>query len=200
MNILVAEDSPTTRHILKSLLTKWGYEVETAEDGRQAWEMLCNGKQQPDMIILDCVMPGMDGWELCRRIRESTKLNSIYIILCTAKNCREDIIKGFESGADDYIVKPFDAQELQVRVKAGYRIVTLKMSLEKQVYELQEALDEIKALRGILPICMYCKKIRDDGNYWHQLETYISKHSQAEFSHGMCPECAKKYFPDLMED
>lgn len=198
MKILIAEDDFTSRRILEILLLQWGYEVIVTSDGVEAWEVL-QKDDAPPLVILDWMMPGKDGREICSLIRAKQKSEiNHYVILLTSKSFKEDIVTAFDAGADDYITKPFDREELKARIKVGERIVSLQATLAKQVKELQEALNHIKTLQGILPICSYCKKIRDDGNYWQLLENYISTHSMAQFSHSICPDCYQKYVePDL---
>ena len=192
MKILVAEDQAVSRHILSASLRKWGYEVEAVESGTHAWEIL-QGKEAPHLAILDWLMPGMDGVEICRRLRAHPGTRPVYIILLTARSGQEDKIRGLQSGADDYITKPFDREELRARVQVGIRVLELQGALAQRVRELEEALSRVKQLQGLLPICSYCKKIRNDRNYWQQVEGYISDHSQAQFSHGICPECYAMY-------
>ena len=192
MKILVAEDQAVSRHILSASLRKWGYEVEAVESGTHAWEIL-QGKEAPHLAILDWLMPGMDGVEICRRLRAHPGTRPVYIILLTARSGQEDKIHGLQSGADDYITKPFDREELRARVQVGIRVLELQGALAQRVCELEEALSRVKQLQGLLPICSYCKKIRNDRNYWQQVEGYISDHSQAQFSHGICPECYAMY-------
>ncbi len=128
MRILVAEDDCITRRLLEARLTQWGYEIVSCADGSQAWEIL-NREDAPHLVVLDWMMPGMDGVALCREIRKMGKQPYTYVILLTAKSRKEDVIEGLEAGADDYIVKPFDAHELDVRVRAGSRIVQLQQDL-----------------------------------------------------------------------
>lgn len=197
MKILIAEDDPVSRKLLESYLTKWGYEVAATSDGNAAWDVLA-GTDPPLLAILDWMMPGHDGIELCRKIREDHQLDSAYIILLTAKGQKEDVITGLEAGADDYVVKPFYPEELRARIEVGVRVIQLQTSLENKVHELELAIAKVKRLHGLLPICSYCKKVRDDNNYWQQIEGYISEHSEAEFSHGICPDCyAKHIVPEL---
>jgi response regulator RpfG family c-di-GMP phosphodiesterase len=139
-------------------------------------------------------MPGIDGVEVCRRIRASDRSGETYIILLTSMNRREDVVFGLESGADDYIVKPFHRQELRARVACGERVVTLQASLRERVRELEAAAQHIQTLQGILPICMFCKKIRNDEDAWEKVETYIQNHSDAKFSHGLCPHCFEEHY------
>jgi phosphoserine phosphatase RsbU/P len=197
MRILIAEDDRETARLLKALLDKWGYEVLTARDGAEAWREL-QAEASPRLAILDLMMPYLSGIELCRKIRELPARASLYVILLTAKTGKEDVLAGLAAGADDYITKPFDIQELRARLQVGVRIVELQESLAGRVRELEEALAQVKQLRGLLPICSYCKKIRDDQNYWQRLESYLGQHSGARISHSVCPECYENHVkPDL---
>jgi sigma-B regulation protein RsbU (phosphoserine phosphatase) len=191
MNVLIAEDDITSRMILKAILTKWGYEVVETSDGDEAWQVL-QREDAPRMAILDWIMPGISGDQLCRKVRELPTLLPVYIILLTVRRDKADVIAGLEAGANDYVRKPFDREELRARVKVGERVVTLEAALVERIKKLQDATTHIKKLQGILPICMYCHKIRTDKEGWERLEKYISEHSDAEFSHGMCPDCAEK--------
>jgi sigma-B regulation protein RsbU (phosphoserine phosphatase) len=192
MKALIADDDFTYRRMLEALLAKWGYDLVVTSDGDAAWQVL-QAPDAPQLAILDWMMPGKDGVEICRQIRESSQSDPKYIILLTSKGGKKDIVSGLDAGADDYITKPFESEELRARVQVGERILRLQSELARRVKELQEALDQIETLEGILPICMYCKKIRNDQNYWQQVESYISQHSQAEFTHGLCPECFEKH-------
>jgi phosphoserine phosphatase RsbU/P len=111
------------------------------------------------------------------------------VLLITARNSRTDVVAGLDAGADDYLTKPFDLEELRARVHVGLRVLALQERLNERVAELEEAMANIKQLRGLLPICSYCKRVRGDGNYWEQVEQYIAHHSDAQFSHGICPTC-----------
>jgi len=197
MRILVAEDQPVSRRILVATLKKWGYEVTAAEDGTQAWTAL-QAEDAPPLAILDWLMPGLDGIEICRRIRKGQETRSVYLILLTSREGQDDKVYGLKSGADDYITKPFNPDELRARVQVGIRVLELQRILAQRVRELENALSRVKTLQGLLPICSYCKKIRDDRNYWQQVDAYISEHSEAQFSHGICPECYARFVqPEL---
>jgi DNA-binding response OmpR family regulator len=180
-----------SRRLLEETLIKWGYEVVVTSDGFAAWEAL-QSSDPPALAILDWMMPGLDGIQVCRKVRGTPTSTPPYLILLTAKGRREDIITGLQAGANDYVTKPFDRAELQARLQVGVRIVELQQSLADRVIELEEALARVKQLQGLLPICAYCKKIRDDQNYWQQVENYISEHSEAQFSHSICPECYER--------
>jgi len=119
------------------------------------------------------------------------------LIRLTAKDRAEDIVAGLDTGANDYLVKPFDRRELMARVRIGERMVSLRHDLAQRVSELLDALADVHQLETLLPICSYCKKIRDDGNYWHQVEGYLSAHTGVQFSHGICPECYKACIAEL---
>jgi len=188
---LIAEDDAVSRRLLETTLQKWGYEVITTTDGLQALDALSQ-PDAPSLAILDWMMPGMEGAEVSLRARETMADRLLYIILLTAKGRKEDIVEGLTAGADDYIIKPFDRSELKARIHAGERILRLQAELAKRVRELELALANVKLLQGLLPICCYCKKIRNDQNYWQQVDTYIADHSEAQFTHGICPECRDK--------
>ncbi len=197
MKILIAEDDPVSRRLLEATLVGSGYDVASVSDGTRAWD-LAQHEKGVRLAVLDWMMPGLDGIEVCRRLRQGSG-DYVYVILLTAKDRKEDVVVGLEAGADDYITKPFDPQELHSRIRAGERIVRLKLGLEQKVRELEEALAHVKRLQGLLPICMHCKKIRDDKDTWHRLETYIQEHSQAMFTHSLCQECLERHYPDMVD-
>jgi DNA-binding response OmpR family regulator len=185
---LIADDDRLGVMMLARALERLGLEVTVAHDGNDAWRML---EQDGGfaMAILDWMMPGADGLELCRRIRRTDLLARMHVVLLTARDARADVVAGLDAGADDYLIKPFDPEELRARVQAGIRIVSLQERLAERVAELQDALSNIKQLRGLLPLCSYCKRIRSDENYWQQLDRFVTEHSDARFSHGICPTC-----------
>jgi sigma-B regulation protein RsbU (phosphoserine phosphatase) len=199
MRILIAEDDRVSRRLLESHLLKWGHEVVVVEDGGQALSAL-QRDDAPELAILDWMMPGMDGVEICRRIRAGGSSRPLHIILLTARISREDLVEGLEAGADDYVTKPFDPPELRARVRVGMRIIELQRDLQERVRELEEALEQVDHLQGLLPICAYCKKIRDDRNYWHQVESYVTARTAARFSHGICPDCLENVIKPQLEE
>ncbi len=191
MRILIADDDDVSRLELEALLTRHGHEVVAVSDGTEAWEVL-QGEDPPRLAVLDWLMEEMDGVEVCRRVRERSGLRNAYLILLTSRGGKDDILIGLDAGANDYVTKPFDRDELLARVRVGAQMVGLQAELAVQVHELENALTKVKQLQGLLPICSYCKSIRDDQNYWHKVETYVKSHSEAEFSHGICPACWEK--------
>jgi sigma-B regulation protein RsbU (phosphoserine phosphatase) len=194
MKIVIAEDEKISRKILEMALIKAGHEVVAVENGIEALESI--QKEVPDMLITDWMMPDLDGVELCHRVRALNLSRYVYTIFLTALTQKENIIRGLDAGADDYISKPFERAELLARVRAGERVIQLEKTLRQKNTELSEALAQVKQLKGLLPICMFCKKIRNDKNYWQKVEDYLTEHTEADFSHSICPECLEKYYPE----
>ena len=182
MRILIADDDRMSTLMLGRTLDQWGFEVVVVHDGAAAWACM-TGPTPPALAIVDWMMPGLDGIELCRRIRAVPPSAPLYVILLTARTSRQDLIAGLEAGADDYLTKPFDPDELRARVHVGQRTLGLIAS--------------IKRLTGLLPICSYCKRIRSDHDYWEQVDSYITEHTDAQFSHGICPPCLANVMEQL---
>jgi len=197
--VLIAEDDLVSRRLLEATLERLGYDVVSTCNGQEAWEVL-GREDTPRMVVLDWMMPELDGVEVCRRVREQNADAYIYLILLTAKGQKQDIVAGLEAGADDYLTKPFDPQELASRIEVGRRVLSLEAELAGKIDELQDALLHVKQLQGLLPICMFCKKIRDDEDSWHRLESYIEKHSEAMFTHSLCSDCLTTHYPDHAEN
>ncbi len=207
-NILIVDDIGKNIQVLASILVKEDYAISYATNGNQALEMVKD--ENYDLILLDIMMPGMDGFEVCKHIKQLPDKDDIPIIFLTARSEKQDIAFGFKSGAVDYITKPFNSAELKARVETHLQLKKAKdriagqndqlkknnEDLEKLNQELQALLKQIQTLEGIIPICSYCKNIRDDEGYWKRIEEYMTKHSRAKFSHGICPDCMKKHFPD----
>ncbi len=171
--ILAVDDDASTLRLISILLEDKGYKVNLAQSGEEALESLKNSL--PDLILLDIIMPGLNGFEVCSQLKKRNNTRSIPIVFLTAKDEIDDIVKGFKLGGVDYIVKPFHEEELLVRIRTHI---------------------EMKILRGLIPICSSCKKIRDDQGYWYQIEKYIEEHSEALFSHGLCEDCQEKLYKD----
>lgn len=177
MKILVAEDDNINQAVIRLGLMNLGYEVITASDGLSAWNLL---REQPvRLIVSDWDMPGIDGLELCRRVRAQKDCDYTYFILLTAKDDNETNRQvAMDAGVDDFLTKPLDRRELRSRLHVANRILR---------YTTQ-----VRQFESMLPICTCCKKIRDDKNYWQQIETYINEHTGAEFSHSICPDCYER--------
>lgn len=196
--ILVIDDMPNNLRILDLLLTDAGYQTRLIPSGQLALTSIKN--EIPDLILLDIRMPGMDGFEVCNKIKEIPGCESVPIIFISALSETEDKVKAFKSGGVDYIIKPFQTEEVLARVRTHLKIHKLQNSLELKNHDLETAIEKIKTLSGLLPICSNCKKIRDDSGYWEQIESYIGTHSEAEFSHSICPECIRELYPDLVDE
>jgi phosphoserine phosphatase RsbU/P len=194
MQILIADDDPISRRLAMHALAGCGADVATVEDGHAAWHQI-QERTQSTVLILDRMMPGLDGVDLCRSARLLPTFPPLYILMVTSASETADVTSGLDAGADDYVIKPFKPAELKARAQVGMRMVALQESVARRLAELEEALANVKQLRGLLPMCSYCKKIRVDDKYWQQLEGYLTDHSEAEFSHGICPEC----FPTVID-
>jgi DNA-binding response OmpR family regulator len=190
MKILIADDNSTNRRLIRATIQNQGYEILEVADGAAALAAI-ELSSTPLVALIDWEMPQVDGLEVCRQARLLTDGPPVFLILVTIRDSRKDIVMGLQSGAHDYIVKPFDYPELLARVKIGVSMVQLQQQLIDKANELQEALDKVKILSGLLPICSYCSKIKDK-DHWERIDTYVSKHSEIDFSHGICPECYQK--------
>ena len=186
MKILVAEDDAAVRNLLRRALGRLGHEIVEAEDGEEAWEVL---QKHADIraVVSDWVMPGTDGLALCRRIRTRRGADYVYFVLLTGRDATaQNQAEAADAGVDDFLTKPLKIPELWMRLRVAERI----LRYTTQVRQLEE----------LLPICSYCKKIRDDKNYWQQIEGYISARTGADFSHCVCPECyTRVVVPELKQ-
>ena len=198
MNVLVVDDDPLFRRLLANLLAR-DYDIVTASNGEEAWELLCR-PDCPAIAAVNWIMPRLDGVELCRRVRLTPATSGTYILLITGREAAHDVVEGLRAGADDYIIKPFHADELLARVEVGERIIGLQQTLQARIRELESALESVRLLQRLLPICSYCKRVRSDQDYWEQLESYLAQHCSLEFSHGICPECLDRYVNPELRD
>jgi len=198
MKILIVDDIRENISALAIALESEGFDIRTAAGGEQALQLVHN--DSPDLILLDIKMNGMDGFETCLALKKSDATQDIPVIFLTVSKETEAVVRGFTCGGVDYISKPFRQEEVCARVRTHLYLRALTKEKEKLIVELQEALAKVKTLSGLLPICSSCKKIRDDNGYWNQIETYIRQHSEADFTHGICPTCAKMLYPGLIKD
>lgn len=212
MGILIVDDSPDQQALLRSILRKAGHsDILITDSAKSAFVLLKLEDKVPppsiDLILMDVLMPEQDGVAACREIKRHDHLRDIPVIMVTAKSDLSNLQAAFAAGAIDYISKPVNHVELLARVSSA---LTLKqemdcrkareLELRRSNDALQTALKEVKVLRGLIPICASCKKIRNDGGFWQQLEEYLGEHSEAEFSHGLCQPCIRKLYPGVYED
>ncbi len=191
--ILIIDDQPANLSILVDYLEGKGVEVVIAENGESG---LSRARfVQPDLILLDVIMPDMDGFEVCRQLKMDKVIDSIPVIFMTALSEVDEKVKGFSAGGVDYVTKPLQLDEIWARVTTHLTISQLHMQLEKQNRKLHEALAEIKTLQGILPLCTFCSKVRDDEGYWKKVEEYIEEHTEAAISHSICQDCFQIHYP-----
>ena len=184
--ILAVDDDPGNIKIMTTAL-KNEYDIITALNGHDAIDQLKEHK--PDLILLDVMMPDLSGFDVCRIIKSDVAFEDIPVIFLTAMDTCEAQLQGLELGGIDYIAKPVNLDLLKIRVRNHIALKVHRDLLKQKNEELEAALARVKQLEGIIPICSYCKKIRDDQKNWHQLETYITNNSEAMFSHGICPNC-----------
>jgi len=192
--VLIVEDAPVQVKTLTSLLSELDCRIAVAISGEEA--LLASDRETPDLILLDRSLPDMDGLLALRNIKAQKRFQDIPVIIITARGGIDDIVSGLDAGAIDYIPKPFHPAELLARLKTHLKVRKLAKHQQALITELQEAVGAVKQLSGLIPICSHCKKIRNDTGYWQQVEDYIAKHTEALFTHGLCPECIPKFFPE----
>lgn len=195
--ILIVDDEPTALKLLTGIL-KADYTVLAATNGRAALETI-NSNDEISLILLDIMMPDQNGFEVLRKIKGFSRYQETPVIFLTALEEEHNEAQGFAAGIADYIIKPISKLRLLARVKNQLQMQRQRHLLEEKNLELQYAMDQISTLRGILPICSYCKQIRNDEGYWQKVEHYITAHSEARFSHSICPQCAAKNYPGISE-
>lgn len=195
--ILIVDDTPANLDILFRYLSRQGFKVLVARDGESAINQA--RYSQPELILLDVMMPGIDGFETCRRLQEDQETAEIPVIFMTALSEVKDKLRGFEAGGVDYVTKPLEHLEVLARINTHLTISRLQKELKRKNQALQDALDKVKVLSGLIPICANCHKIRDDQGFWHRVETYIREHSDATFTHGICPDCTRSLYPEVAD-
>ena len=183
MKILIAEDDSASLKVLQVTLEKMGHETVTARTGLDAWNSFDRDPQR--VIVSDWMMPELDGLELCQRVRARKQNAYTYFILLTARTGRENYRQAMDAGVDDFLTKPLDRDELSIRLHVAERILDFTT--------------RIRQLEELLPICSYCKKIRDDKQQWDSIERYISSHAEVSFSHGICPDCYNIHVKPMLQ-
>ncbi len=196
VRVLVVDDDATNRQVMLNSLVMHGYEVVTVNGGEEALVAIESGPPI-DIVLLDVMMPKMSGYQTCERLRQAHPAHELPVLFLTARNQLSDIVDGFEAGGNDYLTKPVAKAELLSRLRTQSRLLSASRNLE---YLVTERTAQVKTLSGLLPICSHCHAIRDAEGYWERLEAYMRHHSDATFSHGICPPCVEKHFGDLMKD
>lgn len=184
MKILIVEDDAVSRKVLHHQLLKLGHDVFQAAQGEQAWTMLL--ETQVQIVVSDWMMPTLDGVALCQRVRQRRTRHYIYFILLTALTDRDHYLEAMNAGIDDFLSKPLRIDELAIRLRVAERIL--------------QYLDQVQNLRQLIPICSYCKRVRDDTDYWHRIESFVTAHTGADLSHSICPECYEKVVKPQLDE
>lgn len=198
IRILIAEDDPISSHRLCSVLSFLGHEVTVCPDGAEAWELFLAAPFP--LVISDWKMPRLDGLELCRRVREHQNVSGDYAYVILVTGADEGLVEGMAAGADDFILKPVRPAELRARLQAGLRVLALESTLQARVEQLEQALAQVRRLEGLLPICSYCKSIRQETQEWTSIERFVAQRTEACFSHSICPSCYEtEVVPELKE-
>ena len=195
--ILIVDDVEENVEVLYSILEIQNYRIAIALNAEQTY--LAVEREIPDLILLDVMLPDGNGFEVAAELLKKYQNNNIPIIFVTARAHLRDRIEGFRVGGVDYISKPYEELEVLARVKTHVELGRIRKEQEQLIVELKETLSEVSSLRGLIPICTNCKNIRDDKGYWIQVEKYMSEHSEAEFTHSICPSCVDKLYPGLMD-
>jgi CheY-like chemotaxis protein len=193
--ILAVDDTPGNLQVLSKVLATEEFQVRVAASGEAALASVAAAR--PDLILLDVRMPGLTGLEVCRMLKSDPEQAAIPVIFLSAAGEMEDIAAGFEAGGSDYVTKPFRPAELIARVRVHLEIHAARQRQARLIAELKEALENVKLLSGLVPICAHCKKIRNDTGFWQRMESYIESHSMARVSHSLCPDCVQTFYPDL---
>ncbi|MCK5280738.1 MAG: response regulator [Cyclobacteriaceae bacterium] len=191
------DDVEENVEVLYSILEIQNYRIAIALNAEQTY--LAVEREIPDLILLDVMLPDGNGFEVAAELLKKYQNNNIPIIFVTALAHLRDRIEGFRVGGVDYISKPYEELEVLARVKTHVELGRIRKEQEQLIVELKETLSEVSSLRGLIPICTNCKNIRDDKGYWIQVEKYMSEHSEAEFTHSICPSCVDKLYPGLMD-
>ena len=204
LKILEIDDDLDTMEAVKALLARKlpGSSVFAADSGAKGLALAA--AECPDVILLDIVMPDMDGFEVCRRLKSDDRLKSIPVVFVTADQIdKESRMKAIEVGGDGFLRKPFEVEELVAGIRTMVKIkasASVSGQEAERLRNLADAFPQAKALSRLLPICVRCKKINDEKGSWEEIERYIKKHANISFTHVCCPECAQKLYPEFMKE
>jgi len=196
-HVLIIDDVYQNVLIVRKTLENAGYKISYTTNSLEAYDYAQT--LHPDLILLDIIMPEKNGFDVCSQLKQDPIIKDIPVIFLTAQDDTNSIVNAFKLGGVDYITKPFNRYELVSRVKSHIELKQSRDEQDRLIKELKQSIEEINKLRGLIPICSYCKKIRNDSGYWKQLEEYIKEFFNTEFSHGICPECMKLHFPEILK-
>jgi DNA-binding response OmpR family regulator len=196
--VLLADDSRSMRLVIAHALAAGGFDVRMVDDGHLLRDALLH-PDAPRLVITDWQMPGPSGVEICREVRGRPGGDRFFFLVVTANTDQHHLLEALDAGANDFIRKPFSPPELLARVGAGQRVLELQATLEAKVAELSNALSEVRTLRGLIPICMHCHRVRTEEDHWQKIEAYLEERSEAVMSHGLCGECLERFYPDSPE-
>jgi DNA-binding response OmpR family regulator len=196
IKILIVDDDPDVLSATARVVKNAGYTAMQASSGEAA--MTIAREQKPDIILLDVILPDIMGTALCRQIKGDPRTADIFVLLTSGmKTASDQQADGLDAGADGYIARPISNRELTARINAMIRILNAERERDQVIEDLRQTLAKVRQLSRLLPICMHCKKIRDDKGYWNELEIYIRENTDTEFSHSICRECAETHYPGL---
>lgn len=198
LRVLIADDDPIARRFLERAVSRAGYEPVLVSAGDEAWRVL-SAEDGPSVAVLDWMMPGLTGIEVCEKVRAAGLRIPPYLIVLTSRGATDDVVQALRAGADDHITKPFEIEELRARLAVGVRIVTLQRQLADRILALEDALAHVQQLQGLIPICAWCRQVRSDGDFWEQVESYLARRSGLQFSHAICPTCRKRELEEYRE-
>lgn len=197
-DIVIVDDNPSNLTILRDMLKTYGGHTRSVLDGRTG--IVTVEKELPDLVLLDILMPDMNGLEVCRHLKDCEPTKEIPVLFISALDTIEDKNAAFAAGGADYITKPFQEQEVIARIRVHLALRNMQKCLEEKNKQLQNALDGVNTLKKFLPICASCKSIRDDKGYWRDVEIFIEQQTGFTCSHGICPDCSKKLYPEYCSD
>jgi DNA-binding response OmpR family regulator len=191
MRVLIADDDPGIRGGIAAQIKADGFEAVPCGNGAEALQWLTGG-DAPPIALVDWVLPDCSGVDVCRMVRGAGNQSVPYIIMLTVKREPRDVAEALDAGANDYVTKPFSMMELRARIRVARRVAELQQALQRQVNRAETARREVSQLTGLIPVCSRCRQVRDDADYWQELERYFSAHADTRVTRGVCPTCSAK--------